>query len=160
MNKTTNNNLTGTFEDAFQYAAFSAANARYNYERNGISSKLCANTFMEDLSIAEYIEQGAPNALKMFEAVENTICRAANDWKHSTEMIIALLFAVNTKSFEHYGLTKDENKAFRAFRLEAHKAYTEFYSERYHSLLDYVLDEMYAGEEYAETREEILEAID
>lgn len=160
MNKTTNNNLTGTFEDVFQYASFSAANAWQTYERNGISSKLPANTFMEDLSIAEYIEQGAPNALKMFEAVENTICRAANDWKHSTEMIIALLFAVNSKSFEHWSLTNDKYKTLRAFRLEAHKDYAEFYSERYYSLVRYVLDEMYAGEEYAETREEILKAID
>lgn len=159
MDTATNNNLTGTFKDIFQYAAFSAANAQRNYKRNGIPGP-CANTFMEDLSIAEYIEQGAPNALEKFAGVEETICRATNEWKHSPEMIIALLFAVNSKSFEHWSLTNDKYKTLRAFRLEAHNDYAEFYSERYYSLVRYVLDEMYAGEEYDEIREEIFDAID
>ncbi len=152
------NTLSGVFKNVFQYAAFCEYNFNNNMEARG--TNLTNTTFTSDLSIAEYCEQMHLDGKRTTEAVEDTIQRASLEWRHDEDYIIALLFAVNMKSWEHHAMTSDKCAQMRAFTKEVHEEYAKYYSERYYSLLDYVMDELFAGEENEDVRYKIYQAID
>ena len=120
--------LTGVFRNVFHYAAFCEHNFKRNIANNG--TELQDTTFTSDLSIAEFCEQ----------------------------YIIALLFAVNMKSWEHHAMTSDKYADMRAFTKEIHEEYAKYYSDRYYTLLDYVMEAVYKDDE--ETRMKIYQALD
>lgn len=150
--------LSGVFKNVFHYAAFSERNFKANMENRG--ANLTDTTFTSDLSIAEYCEQMHLDGKKTSEAVEDTIQRACKMWRHDEDYIIALLFAVNAKAWEHHAMTSEKYAQMRAFTKEVHEEYSRYYSERYYSLLNYVMDELYPGEENEDVRYKIYEAID
>lgn len=160
MNTTNNNKqLTGVFKGVFHYAAFSEENHRRHLEY--IGANVVENTFMSDLSIAEYCEQEAPEEYThITAAVEDTIMRSVKSWRFDEDYIIALLFAVNAKSWEHYAMQEDKYAELRAFTPEVHMQYAAYYADRYHTLYSYVMDELYNGDENAGIRSKIFHALD
>lgn len=149
-------NLTGVFCDVFKYASFCEYNFKQNLEQEGINIQ--DTTFTSDLSIAEFCEQINLDHHTTTEAVEDTIQRAVQGWAYDENYIIALLFAVNKKAWEHYAMTSDKYARLRAFRKEIHQQYSSYYSSRYYTLLDYVMDVVYKDDEDARMR--IYRAID
>lgn len=150
--------ISGVFKNVFHYAAFCEANFNNNMKARG--ANLTDTTFTSDLAIAEYCEQLHLDGKKTTEAVEDTIQRACRDWKHDPDYIIALIFAVNAKAWEHHAMAQEKYASMRAFTAEIHLEYSRYYSERYYSLVDYVFDELYPGEENAGIRSKIYDAID
>lgn len=159
MNTTNNKQLTNVFKNVFQYAAFSEKN--YLRHLENIGANVVENTFMSDLSIAEYCEQEAPEEYPhIAAAVEDTIMRSVKGWRFDEDYIIALLFAVNAKSWEHYAMQEDKYAELRAFSPEVHMQYAAYYADRYRTLYSYVMDELYNGDENAEIRSKIYYALD
>ena len=152
------NTLSVVFKNVFQYAAFCEHNFNSNMEAQG--ANLTSTTFTIDLSIAEYCEQIRLDDKQTTEAVEDTIQRASLKCRHDEDYITALLFAVNAKSWEHHAMASDKYAQMRAFTKEVHEEYVKYYSERYYSLLDYVMEELFAGEENEDVRYKIYQAID
>lgn len=150
--------IVGPFKNVFHYAAFCDSNFQHNMEMRG--ADLQDTTFTNDLAIAEYCEQMGLDNNKTTEAVEDTIKRATAEWKHDPDYIIALIFAVNAKSWEHHAMASAKYAHMRAFTKEIHEEYAKYYTERYYTLLDHVMDELYAGEENEEIRMQIYNAID
>jgi hypothetical protein len=150
--------LTGNFKDVFHYAGFCEMNFNRNMEDR--YPELKDTTFTSDLSIAEYCEQARMSQEKTTEAVEDTIRRATDEWRYNEDYIIALLFAVNLKSWEHYAMTDDRNAACRAFTKDIHEQYARYYADRYHELYDHVLDVLFAGDENEDIRYKIWKALD
>jgi len=150
--------LSGVFKNVFHYAAFCERNFKANMENRG--ANLTDTTFTSDLAIAEYCEQMHLDGKKTGEAVDDTIQRACKMWRHDEDYIIALLFAVNAKAWEHHAMTSEKYVQMRAFTKEVHEEYSRYYSERYYSLLDYVMEVLYAGEENEDVRYKIYQAID
>ena len=148
--------ITGTFPTVFHYAAFCETNFKRNMENRG--AELQDTTFTSDLSIAEFCEQIHIDHHTTTEAVEDTIQRAVSEWAHDEQYIIALLFAVNMKSWEHYAMASDKYADMRAFTKEIHEEYAKYYSDRYYTLLDYVMEVVYKDDE--ETRMKIYQALD
>lgn len=148
--------LTGVFRNVFHYAAFCEHNFKQNIANNG--TELQDTTFTNDLSIAEFCEQIHIDHYTTTEAVEDTIQRAVREWAHDEQYIIALLFAVNMKSWEHHAMASDKYANMRAFTKEIHEQYVKYYSDRYYTLLDYVMDVVYKNDE--ETRMKIYQALD
>lgn len=152
------NTLSGVFKNVFQYAAFCEHNFNSNMEAQG--ANLTSTTFTSDLSIAEYCEQIRLDDKQTTEAAEDTIQRAILECRHDEDYITALLFAVNAKSWEQHAMASDKYAQMRAFTKEVHEEYAKYYSERYYSLLDYVMEELFAGEENEDVRYKIYQAID
>ena len=152
------NTLSVVFKNVFQYAAFCEHNFNSNMEAQG--ANLTSTTFTSDLSIAEYCEQIRLDDKQTTEAVEDTIQRASLKCRHDEDYITALLFAVNAKSWEHHAMASDKYAQMRAFTKEVHEEYAKYYSERYYSLLDYVMEELFAEEENEDVRYKIYQAID
>lgn len=152
------NTLSGIFKNVFQYAAFCEHNFNSNMEAQG--ANLTSTTFTSDLSIAEYCEQIRLDDKQTTEAVEDTIQRAILECRHDEDYITALLFAVNAKSWEQHAMASDKYAQMRVFTKEVHEEYSKYYSERYYSLLDYVMEELFAGEENEDVRYKIYQAID
>ena len=150
--------LTGNFKNVFHYAGFCEMNFNRNME--GRCPDLQETTFTSDLSIAEYCEQANIDSAKTTGTVEDTIQRATKSWGFSEEYMIALLFAVNMKSWEHYAMTDDRYAPCRAFTKEIHEQYAKYYADRYHKLYDYVLDVIFAGDENEDARYNIWKALD
>lgn len=150
--------LSGVFKNVFHYAAFCESNFKANMENRG--AELIDTTFTSDLSIAEYCEQLHLDGKNTSEAVEDTIKRACAMWRHDEDYIIALLFAVNAKAWEHHAMASDKYASMRAFTKEIHEQYSRYYSDRYYLLLDYVMEELYPGEENEDVRYKIYQAID
>lgn len=150
--------LTGVFRNVFHYAGFCELNFKNNMM--GRYPDLEDTTFTSDLSIAEYCEQAHIDDAEITEAVEDTIVRAVREWGTNEDYIIALLFAVNMKSWEHYAMTNDENAPLRAFSKEVHEQYSRYYADRYHSLYSYVMAFLFAGKEHETTRSKIWRALD
>lgn len=150
--------LSGVFKNVFHYAAFCERNFNSNMKARGVN--LTSTTFTSDLSIAEYCEQMHLDGKKTSEAVEDTIKRACMMWRHDEDYIIALLFAVNAKAWEHHAMASEKYAQMRAFTKEVHEEYSKYYSERYYSLLDYVMEVLFAGEENEDVRYKIYQAID
>lgn len=148
--------LTGVYRNVFHYAAFCEHNFKWNVANNG--TELQDTTFTSDLSIAEFCEQIHIDHHTTTEAVEDTIQRAVREWAHDEQYIIALLFAVNMKSWEHHAMASDKYANMRAFTKEIHEQYAKYYSGRYYTLLDYVMDVVYKNDE--ETRMKIYQALD
>lgn len=155
----TNDELKNVFNNTFQYAAFCESN--FNRHIANIGAHLIENTFTSDLSIAEYCEQTVQKPfIKITAAVEDTITRAVTGWADHEDYIIALLFAVNAKSWEHYALLQDDNAKFRTFSPDVHRQYAEYYADRYHTLYNFVMDELYKGDENEQIRIKIFRALD
>lgn len=148
--------LTGAFRNVFHYAAFCEHNFKRNVANNG--TELQDTTFTSDLSIAEFCEQIHIDHHTTTEAVEDSIQRAVSEWAHDEQYIIALLFAVNMKSWEHHAMASDKYADMRAFTKEIHEQYAKYYSDRYYTLLDYVMEVVYKDDE--ETRMKIYQALD
>lgn len=148
--------LTGVFRNVFHYAAFCEHNFKRNIADRGI--EIQDTTFISDLSIAEFCEQIHIDHHTTTEAVEDTIQRAVSEWAHDEQYIIALLFAVNMKSWEHHAMASDKYADMRAFTKETHEQYAKYYSDRYYTLLDYVMDVVYKDNE--KTRMNIYQALD
>ena len=153
--------LTHNFENVFLYARFCEVNAN-NAKRNMVGDSIIDTTFTSDLSIAEYCERYYPEEYsESFAAVEDTITRSCSDWKYDVDYIIALLFAINLKAFEHHALaTNDNYDKFRAFSREIHEGYSRYYSDRYYTLRDYVINTLYAGDEHKAEREAVWQKSD
>ena len=142
--------LSGVFRNVFQYGAFCEHNFKRNIEALGV--EIQDTTFTSDLSIAEFCEQIHIDHHTTTEAVEDTIQRAVSEWAHNEHYIIALLFAVNMKSWEHHAMASDKYADMRAFTKQIHQEYARYYSERYYTLLDYVMDVVYKDDEDARMR--------
>lgn len=112
--------LSGVFKNVFHYAAFCEHNFKANMENRG--ADLTETTFTSDLSIAEYCEQLHLDGKKTSEAVEDTIQRACKEWWHDEDYIIAPLFAVNAKAWEHHAMTSDKYAQMRAFTKKCTKS--------------------------------------
>ena len=148
--------ITGVFKNIFHYAAFCEANFKRNIEASG--ADIIDTTFTSDLSIAEYCEQMHIDDAGTTQAVEDTIQRACNVWKCNENYLIALLFAVNMKAWEHHALLSDKYEKVRAFTKEIHEEYACYYSARYYTLLDYIMDDLMKDRE--DLRMKIFQAID
>ena len=148
--------ITGVFKNIFHYAAFCGANFKSNIEASG--ADIIDTTFTNDLSIAEYCEQMHIDDAGTTQAVEDTIQRACKIWKCDENYLIALLFAVNMKAWEHHTLLSDKYEKVRAFTKEIHEEYARYYSDRYYTLLDYIIDDLMKDRE--DLRMKILQAID
>ena len=148
--------ITGVFKNVFHYAAFCEANFKSNIEASGADIK--DTTFTHDLSIAEYCEQIHVDDSGTTHAVEDTIQRACEAWKYDEDYLIALLFAVNMKAWEHHALLSDKYEKVRAFTKEIHEEYARYYSDRYYTLLDYIMDDLMKDRE--DLRMKIFQAID
>lgn len=156
----TRSTITGAYKGVFHYAANCEANFKRNFEYLQNPEELQPSTFTFDLSIAEYCEQEGGNPARITQDVEDTIQRSVTAWAHDAGYIIALLFAVNFKSHEHYAFFDERNAALRAFTPEVHRKYSEYYADRYYTLYNYVMDELFAGEENEETRARIWRTLD
>lgn len=148
--------ITGVFKNVFHYAAFCEANFKSNIEASG--ADIIDTTFTNDLSIAEYCEQMHVDDAGTTQAVEDTIQRACKVWKCDENYLIALLFAVNMKAWEHHALLSDKYEKVRAFTKETHEEYARYYSDRYYTLLDYIMDDLMKDRE--DLRIKIFQAID
>ena len=148
--------ITGVFKNIFHYAAFCGANFKSNIEASG--ADIIETTFTHDLSIAEYCEQMHIDDAGTTQAVEDTIQRACKIWKCDENYLIALLFAVNMKAWEHHTLLSVNYEKVRAFTKEIHEEYARYYSDRYYTLLDYIMDDLMKDRE--DLRIKIFQAID
>lgn len=150
--------INPVFKNVFHYAGFCELNAKNNIENLG--ADVIDTTFTSDLSIAEFCEQAHLGHERTTEAVEDTIQRATREWADNSDYITALLFAVNMKSWEHYAMTDERNASVRAFPVAVHEQYAKYYADRYHELYDYVMDELFAGDEHEDDRYHIWKALD
>lgn len=148
--------ITGVFQNAFHYAVFCEANFKRNIE--SIGADIIDTTFTNDLAVAEYCEQMHVDDADTTQAVEDTIQRACKAWKYDENYLIALLFAVNMKAWEHHALLSDKYEKVRAFTKEIHEEYARYYSDRYYTLLDYIMDDLMKDRE--DLRMKIFQAID
>lgn len=148
--------ITGAFKNVFHYAAFCEANFKSNIE--SIGANIIDTTFTNDLAVAEYCEQLHVDDADTTQAVEDTIQRACKAWKCDENYLIALLFAVNMKAWEHHALLSDKYEKVRAFTKEIHEEYARYYSDRYYTLLDYIMDDLMKDRE--DLRMKIFQAID
>ena len=148
--------ITGALKNIFHYAAFCGANFKSNIEASG--ADIIDTTFTNDLSIAEYCEQIHIDDAGTTQAVEDTIQRSCKIWKCDENYLIALLFAVNMKAWEHHTLLSDKYEKLRAFTKEIHEEYARYYSDRYYTLLDYIMDDLMKDRE--DLRMKIFQAID
>lgn len=148
--------ITGVFQNAFHYAAFCETNFKRNIE--SIGADIIDTTFTNDLAVAEYCEQMHVDDADTTQAVEDTIQRACKAWKCDENYLIALLFAVNMKAWEHHALLSDKYEKVRAFTKEIHEEYARYYSDRYYTLLDYIIDDLMKDRK--DLRMKIFQAID
>lgn len=148
--------ITGVFQNAFHYAAFCEANFKSNID--SIGADIIDTTFTNDLAIAEYCEQMHLDDADTTQAVEDTIQRACETWKQDEDYLIALIFAVNMKAWEHHALLSDKYEKVRAFTKEIHEEYARYYSDRYYTLLDYIMDDLMKDRK--DLRMKIFQAID
>ena len=148
--------ITGVYKNIFHYAAFCEANFKSNIEARG--ADIIDTTFTSDLSIAEYCEQMHIDDAGTTQAVEDTIQRACKIWKCDENYLIALLFAVNMKAWEHHTLLSDKYERVRAFTKEIHEEYARYYSDRYYTLLDYFM--FFLMKDREDSRMKIFQAID
>ena len=62
------------------------------------------------------------------------------------------------KAWEHHALLSDKYEKVRAFTKEIHEEYAHYYSDRYYTLLDYIMDDLMKDRE--DLRMKIFQAID
>lgn len=86
----------------------------------------------------------------MTTAVEDAIMRSAKCWRFDADYIADICRALLAKFGEHLTIHCNENAKFRAFSNGVHTYYEIYYNEKALTFYDFVMNELYKGDENAE----------